>query len=143
MLIKLFRFLLYCFALIGIISILYFINKNSIKQYHNIEDKRVILKKLTELSNSKISVKNCEHVNNIKNLKVSDFLTAYLDSMSSEKYTKIEFIDLTCGSRKENECSVYYGGKDEWNKGWTDILFFDYDKVAKIINQNSFEYFCQ
>lgn len=41
-------------SLIGIISILYFINKNSIKQYHNIEDKRVILKKLTELSNSKI-----------------------------------------------------------------------------------------
>ncbi|QDF30304.1 hypothetical protein [Halarcobacter anaerophilus] len=63
--------------------------------------------------------------------------------MSSEKHNVIEFINLTCGSRKENEYSIYYGGEAEWNKGWSDILFFEYAKATKTINQNSFEYFYQ
>lgn len=135
---KIFFTIIYFLALFGIFSIYNFFNKES-NQYQDIPDKKIILKQIIELSNIPINKMNCEQFKENKVVKVSDYLVEYLDLMSSKQHKLVEYTKLVCGTRKSNECYLSYGGKVEYDKGWSDILFFEYNVTSKIINPDSFE----
>ncbi|HIP30508.1 MAG TPA: hypothetical protein EYG83_06825 [Sulfurospirillum arcachonense] len=128
------------FAFIGLCTVVYFLafqDTYEIDSKH-IKNKKIILKQLLKLSNHPVLVDNCENFQELEEARVYDFLSGYLNLTIFTKDI-VQYTSIKCDEREMGECSFSYGGKAEEDKGWSDILFFEYDNKTRKVNPKSFE----
>lgn len=107
----------------------------------DLNNSKMIFKKLLELSNEHITRVNCEIYQDNRlvepeKLKVSHFLSLYLNFLTKTK--DIQSF-LSCNQREKNECSLSYVNAEELYISSATILFFKINPKTKKIDKTSFQ----